>query len=133
MTVRPETITAPATSTDRTRRPASRLRRLLLGLAVVALLGVGLQVPAPAATAHKIWWAPNPPSCHTDNRWIGVTSNGRYSMYRYDYAFRYTTRSASSQGIVYYTHYVYDVQNVFYPAGMVTVGRADKICGWRRV
>ncbi len=98
-------------------------------LAVATLIAATIGIIGVAAPASAIWWVKAPPTCHNDSRWISFKQDGRQYVLAYNYAFRHTTRSASSQGVVYRTYYTYDVQNVMYPYGLVTVGRAQKLCG----
>jgi hypothetical protein len=96
-----------------------------VALTTLSAIGAGAALAAPA---QAIWWAPTPPSCHTDSRWINVGSSKKMQVYLYAYAFKYTTKRSSSRGVAHTTYYVYDVQNVFYPVGLVTVGRAERLC-----
>ena len=96
---------------------------------MAAFLSLLTATVAMTSTADAAWIVPAPPTCHTGGKWHEVRSGSRMMPVYYSYAYRYTTKAYSSRGIAYTTHYVYDVQNVMYPYGMVTIGRADKICG----
>jgi hypothetical protein len=99
---------------SRNLKKATIPRRLRLGL--VALLTI-LAAAVAATPAGAIWWAPSPPTCITSARWINVGTSSNPKYYLYAYAYKYTTTTSSSRGIAYTTHYVYNVQNVFYPYG----------------
>lgn len=108
------------------KRTGRAVRRAVV--AVALSLGMFAGGVALAAPAYAIWWQPEPPYCHTDNRWHWVgEGRDRMPLY-YGFAWSYWTESQSSRGVIHRQRYVYDVQNVMYPYGMITVGRAEKEC-----
>lgn len=92
----------------------------------VVLMGI---MVASLHLAFATIWFPAPPSCHRGGSWIQWKP---YNWAYYGYAYQYRKRVAGPPyNGVYPTrlYYVYDVQNLFYPYGMVTIGRAERDCG----
>lgn len=77
---------------------------------------------------------PAPPTCHTDIRSI-EWRRGVFAFY--EFASEYRGRrlvgppppSVPRGSYLYERIYVYHVQNMIYPWGLVPAGRAEKVCG----
>jgi len=79
---------------------------------------------APAAV-----WYPAPPTCHTDSRWI-QWKPGYWAYYEFAYEYRRQIYGPCVGGRgLYQRVFVYHVQYLFYPYGLVSTGRAEKVCG----
>jgi hypothetical protein len=103
-----------------------RTKYYVVALLLVAVVGIMLIRPALAVV-----WFPTPPSCHRDARWL-QWKPGAWALYEFAYEYRGRRLYGPCQIRGQYPYervYVYNVQNVFYPYGLVTVGRAEKVCG----
>lgn len=110
----------------------TKLRRLakhrVAALLLVATAGIVLIQPT---SAHAQIWFPAPPTCHTDIRPI-QWKRGAYAFYEYAYYYRgrrlYGPTPVRGMNLYERVH-VYHVQNMIYPYGLVSAGRAEKVCG----
>lgn len=105
-----------------------RARHLAAALLLVATAGIVLIQPR---SAHAIIWYPAPPSCHRDIRPI-QWKPGAYAFYEFAYE-KQGRRLAGPTPVrgtsLYERVYVYHVQIMIYPWGLVPAGRAEKVCG----
>lgn len=121
----------------------SLLRRACVPLGITALAACSDSVesptaaipqgPAVTARAAAITF-PAPPTCHTGLRPI-EWRRGVFAFYEFAYEYRGgrlagpPPPSAPRGYYLYARMYVYHVQNMIYPYGLVPAGRAEKVCG----
>lgn len=89
---------------------------------LVALGGAAAAAPAAQAT---VWWE-EPPTCE-NNFWYMPSSGEQLGFYTK--AGEYTRTLSYGGGTEIQYIWVWEVQEPFFPYGMVTVGRAEKHCG----
>ena len=124
------------------------LRRAWMPLGIMALAACSdpvepLTVPTPPIAAPSSPVAtkfrggiifPAPPTCHRDIRAV-EWKRGVYAHYEFAFEYRGSRLagppppSAPRGSYLYQRIYVYHVQNVIYPWGLVSAGRAEKVCG----
>lgn len=113
---------------------------LLLGIMAISACSDSAESPTaaiPPKTAPSFAAGitfPAPPTCHRDIRPI-EWRRGVFAFY--EFAGEYRSRfvgppplSVPRGSYLYNRIYVYHVQNMIYPWGLVPAGRAEKVCGW---
>jgi hypothetical protein len=96
-------------------------------LLLVATVGVVIIQPKPVPAQIRY---PPPPTCHRDTRPI-EWKRGAYAYYEFAYEKRGRRLAGPCPGGrgLYENIYVYHVQIMVYPHGLVSSGRAEKVCG----
>lgn len=104
-----------------------RLKRQLAALSMSAVATAALVVGVPAEAQAVIWW-PAPPKCVNS---IWVKDGNRLGLY--SKAGEYTQRRYYGGGTEIRYIWVWGVEILMYPYGMVHAGRAERHCGTRWV
>lgn len=110
-------------------KPRLRFRRKVAATTLgLAALG-GSQVATADPAGAIIWWDA-PPTCFTGAEWHRSNGDdGRWVLGLYEHVGQREERHYYGPGYEIRYIWVYEVQYPFYLEGLVTVGRAEKLCG----